>query len=41
MAATPEVNITLAQGVNFSQTFAKTELDGTASNLVDFKQIND
>jgi len=36
MAATPEVNITLAQGVNFNQTFPKTELDGSASNLVDF-----
>jgi len=33
MAATPEVNITIAQGVNFSEVFTSTETDGSASNL--------
>ena len=33
MAATPEVNIVIAQGVNFSEVFTSTETDGSASNL--------
>lgn len=33
MAATPEVNITIGQGVNFSEVFTSTESDGSASNL--------
>ena len=33
MAATPEVNITIAQGTTFSEVFTSTETDGSASNL--------
>ena len=33
MAATPEVNITIGQGVNFSEVFTSTESDGSVSNL--------
>lgn len=33
MAATPSVNIVIAQGVDFSEMFNSTETDGTASNL--------
>ncbi len=33
MAATPSVNIVIAQGVDFSEVFTSTESDGTFSNL--------
>ena len=33
MAATPSVNIVIAQGADFSEVFNSTETDGTASNL--------
>lgn len=33
MAATPSVNIVIAQGTDFSEIFNSTESDGTASNL--------
>ena len=36
MAATPSVNIVIAQGTTFSEVFSSTESDGTASNLIGY-----
>tara|TARA_R100000231_G_scaffold135716_1_gene110384 strand:- start:475 stop:810 length:336 start_codon:yes stop_codon:yes gene_type:complete len=36
MAATPTVNIVIAQGTTFSEVFTSTESDGATSNLVGF-----
>lgn len=36
MAVTPSVNIVIAQGADFSETFNSTESDGSASNLVGY-----
>jgi hypothetical protein len=36
MAATPSVNIVIAQGTDFSEVFKSTESDGTASNLAGY-----
>jgi len=34
MAATPVVNIVIAQGTDFSESFTSTESDGSASKLI-------
>ena len=36
MAATPTVNIVIAQGADFSEVFTSTETDGSASNLTGY-----
>ena len=36
MAATPTVNIVIAQGTTFSEVFSSTESDGTSTNLVGY-----
>lgn len=36
MAATPSVNIVIAQGTDFSEVFTSTESDGSASNLTGY-----
>ena len=36
MAATPAINIVIAQGADFSEVFTSTENDGTISNLNGF-----
>lgn len=36
MAATPSVNIVIAQGTDFSEVFTSTESDGSVSNLTGF-----
>lgn len=36
MAATPAVNIVIAQGTDFSETFTSTESSGSASNLIGY-----
>lgn len=33
MAAIPSINITIPQGVDFTETFVSKEFDGSASNL--------
>ena len=40
MAATPEVNITIAQGTTFSEVFTSTETDGSASNLQGYSGVS-
>lgn len=36
MAATPSVNIVIAQGADFSEVFTSTEFDGSASSLTGY-----
>lgn len=36
MAATPTVNIVIAQGTHFSEVFSSTEADGSSSSLVGY-----
>jgi len=36
MAAIPSINITIAQGADFTETFVSRESDGSASNLAGY-----
>ena len=40
MAATPSVNIVIAQGADFSEVFTSTETDGSASNLAGYTGVS-
>ena len=40
MAATPSVNIVIAQGADFSEVFTSTETDGSASNLTGYTGVS-
>ena len=39
MAVTPTVNIVIAQGVEFEETFLSTESNGTATNLTGYSAV--
>ena len=40
MAATPAINLVIAQGADFSEVFTSTETDGTISNLNGFTGVS-
>lgn len=40
MAATPAINIVIAQGADFNEIFTSTESDGTISNLDGFTGVS-
>ena len=40
MAATPAINLVIAQGADFSEVFTSTETDGTVSNLNGFTGVS-
>jgi hypothetical protein len=40
MAATPVVNIVIAQGTDFSESFTSTESDGSLTNLNGFSGVS-